>query len=47
MESKINFFNNLIEKRQKELKKNPFSSNWTTLKHDKTTINLKLLLFFF
>ncbi len=41
LNSRVDHFNNLIKKRENELKKNPFSTNWENLKNDKTCYNLK------
>jgi hypothetical protein len=41
LDSKIRLFNNLIENRQKNLSKNPFSTNWESIKSDQTSTKLK------
>ena len=46
LKSKVDHFNGLIDKRQNELLKNPFSSNWSRLRDDKTTFKLKFVKIF-
>ena len=41
LNSKVDHFNNLINKNQNELKKNAFSTNWENLKNDKSCYNIK------